>query len=865
MPLTPGTKLGPYEIVAPLGAGGMGEVYRARDSRLNREVAIKVLSGHLSERPEVRARFEREAKTISSLNHPHICTLFDIGREGETNFLVMELIEGETLAARIARGPLPLDEVFRLGMQIADALDRAHRSSIVHRDLKPGNIMLTKSGAKLMDFGLARASGIGGAGSGSGAMDSLGQSPTIAQPLTAEGTIVGTFQYMAPEQLEGKEADARSDIWSLGCVLYEMMTGQHAFEGTSQASLIAAIINSAPVPVSQIAPMSPPAVDRLVRQCLTRDPDERWQSAGDVRRELEWIGTSSSQAAAVAAAPRRRRNVPQSVWGILGGVAIALLAVTVWVLLRPGGVSSPARANVAFERRTFDQEEIFNAAFLPHRQGIVYSAARSGNTTELFLLRAGAMTPRKIAGAGTTLLSVAPDGELAVLTGAVYSNHRVFSGTLARMSIDGAPRPLVDGVSDADWGPGGTLAIARQVEGADRLEYPLGTVIYTTTGYVSEPRVSPDGSRIAFLDHQWASDDRGWLKVCDRAGKVTTLSREFWAIEGLAWLPDGRSLVFSGSVDGSDLQPYVVKPGSGAARPILAVPSDFTVLDVDAEGRWLALGEEGRSGVVAHPQDGPDIDLSWLDSNWNPYLSPDGLTVAFCNGHGGTNYQVVTRRLDGSPITVLGEGDIGGFSPDGKWVAARLADPPGVVIYPVGAGEPRHLESGPLEQFHAVQWYPDSENVLISGNEVGKALRDYRQSIAGGPPVPVTPEGVAGRLGPNGKTILVEREDGAWQLYPLDGADPRPVAGVQPQDTLAAWSPDGKAIFVYRWPDVPARVDRIDLATGVRTPALTIDPKVRAGLTSISFNQRTWDLGRAYAYGYERTFSKLFVVTGVGD
>ncbi len=864
MPLTPGTKLGPYEIVAPLGAGGMGEVYRARDSRLNREVAVKVLPKHLSERPEVRARFEREAKTISSLNHPHICTLFDIGREGETDFLVMELIDGETLAARIARGPLPLDEVFRLGMQIADALDRAHRSGIVHRDLKPGNIMLTKSGAKLMDFGLARASGIGGAGSGSGAMDSLGQSPTIAQPLTAEGTIVGTFQYMAPEQLEGKEADARSDIWSLGCVLYEMMTGRHAFEGTSQASLIAAIINSAPVPVSQIAPMSPPAVDRLVRQCLTRDPDERWQSAGDVRRELEWIGTSSSQAAAVAAAPIRRHKVPRGTWGILGGVAIALLAV-VWVLLRPGGVSSPARATVAFERKTFDQEAIFNAAFLPNGQGIVYSAARSGNIPELFLLRAGAMTPRKLAGAGTMLLSVASDGELAVLTGAVYSNHRVFSGTLARMSIDGAPRPLVDGVRDADWGPDGTLAIVHQVEGTDRLEYPLGTVIYTTTGYISEPRVSPDGSRVAFLDHQWSFDDRGWLKVCDRAGKVTTLSHEFWAIEGLAWLPDGKSLVFSGNVDGRDLQPYLVKPGSDGARPILNVPGDFTVLDVDAEGRWLALGGESHSGIVAHPQGGPDIDLSWLDSNWSPQFSPDGQTVAFCNGHGGTNYQVATRRLDGSPITVLGEGQIGGFSPDGKWVSARLADPPGVVIYPVGAGEPRHLESGPLQQFHDVQWYPDSENVLIAGNEAGKALRDYRQPIAGGPPVPVTPEGVDGRLSPNGKTVLVQREDGAWQLYPLNGGEPRQVEGVRPGETLAAWSSNGDAFYVCRRADVPARVDRIDLATGDRTTVLTIDPDVRAGLTGISFNQRTWDPGQAYAYEYERRFSKLFVVTGVGD
>src|SRR5882757_7395644 len=247
MSLALGTKLGPYEIVAPLGAGGMGEVYRAKDTRLGRDVAVKVLPQHLSANSEVRARFEREAKTVSSLNHPHICTLFDVGREGDTDYLVMELIEGETLAARLAKGPLSVTETLRIGSQVADALDRAHRAGVVHRDLKPGNIMLTKGGAKLMDFGLARATGMPGASAGSGAsVAALTQSPTMAQALTAEGSIVGTFQYMAPEQLEGREADVRCDIWALGCVLYEMATGKRAFEGRSQATLIAAIIGSQP-------------------------------------------------------------------------------------------------------------------------------------------------------------------------------------------------------------------------------------------------------------------------------------------------------------------------------------------------------------------------------------------------------------------------------------------------------------------------------------------------------------------------------------------------------------------------------------------------------------------------------------------
>src|SRR5262245_52797545 len=306
MSLAAGTRLGPYGRSRPLGAGGTGEVYRARDTRLGREVAVKVLPAGLSSSPEVRARFEREARTVSSLNHPHICTLHDVGREGETDFLVMELVDGESLAQRLARGALPPAEVLKFGGQIADALDRAHRAGVIHRDLKPGNVMLTKSGAKLMDFGLARPTGLKGpaaANSATGA--SLTESPTVAAPLTAEGTLVGTFQYMPPEQLEGKEADARSDIWSLGCVLYEMATGKRAFEGGSQASLIAAVMHQEPPPASQVAPLSSPALDRLIQACLAKDPDDRIQTAHDIRLQLGWIAGEGSQVGAAAApAPR---------------------------------------------------------------------------------------------------------------------------------------------------------------------------------------------------------------------------------------------------------------------------------------------------------------------------------------------------------------------------------------------------------------------------------------------------------------------------------------------------------------------------------------------------------------------------------
>ncbi|HEV2106282.1 MAG TPA: serine/threonine-protein kinase, partial [Candidatus Eisenbacteria bacterium] len=319
MKLAPGDRLGPYEILAPLGAGGMGEVYRARDTRLGRDVAVKVLPEHLSADPEIRARFEREAKTVSSLSHPHICTLFDVGREGDVEYLVMELVEGETLAVRLQRGPLAIPELLRLAIEIAGALDRAHRAGVIHRDLKPGNIMVTRGGAKLMDFGLSRVTGLAPAGGSGTRLGALTQSPTIAQPLTAEGTLLGTFQYMAPEQLEGREADVRGDIWALGCVLYEMATGRRAFTGRSQASLIAAILERDPPALADVAaPMAaaPPGLEWLIRHCLAKDPDERLQTAHDVKLQLQRIADGADPVPIVS------RENPQKMVGFLNRSSI---------------------------------------------------------------------------------------------------------------------------------------------------------------------------------------------------------------------------------------------------------------------------------------------------------------------------------------------------------------------------------------------------------------------------------------------------------------------------------------------------------------------------------------------------------------
>ncbi len=609
MPLTSGTRLGPYEIIAPLGAGGMGEVYRARDTRLDRDVAIKVLPQHLSANPEVRARFEREAKTVSSLNHPRICTLFDVGREGETDYLVMELVEGETLAQRLTKGPLPTAEILKLGAQVADALDRAHRAGVIHRDLKPGNVMLTKSGAKLMDFGLARSAGMPGAARGSGEISGLTQSPTVAAPLTAEGTIVGTFQYMAPEQLEGREADARSDIWALGCVFYEMATGRRAFEGKGQASLIAAIMNTEPAPLGALAPMAPPAFERLVKQCIAKDPDDRWQSAGDLSHELQWIADAGSRAGVPTPVSAQRASRERIAW--LLTAVLAVVAAT--FALRSGNRSG---GQVTFQQLSYQPAAIFRAAFAPDGKTIVYSAAREGNTPEIFTVRPEYPEPQSLGLHSAQLLSVSSTGELAVLTDARYLAHRLFTGTLARMPLGGgAPREILESVREADWSPDGSqLAIIRLVQGRDRLEFPIGHVLCESGGYLSDLRVSPRGDRIAYFEHPSRFDDRGSVNVVDLHGKKTVLSDGYWGEEGIAWTKDGAEILFSASYGGNTWTIYAVTL-AGKRRVALESAGGLTIHDVARDGRWLATRDDQRDGIMVHtPESNEDRDLSWLIS-----------------------------------------------------------------------------------------------------------------------------------------------------------------------------------------------------------------------------------------------------------
>jgi hypothetical protein len=541
--LAAGTSLGPYKILAPLGAGGMGEVYRAHDPRLGRDVAIKVLPPHLAATPEIRARFEREARTISQLNHPHICTLHDVGHQEGVDYLVMELLEGETLAHRLERGPLPVAEVLTLGVQIADALDRAHRAGVVHRDLKPGNLFLTKGGAKLMDFGLARAQGL------APVAGALTESPTVSRPLTAEGTIVGTFQYMAPEQLEGKEADARADVWALGCVLYEMATGKRAFEGDSQASLIAAIMDREPPAITVLKPMSPPALEHLVRRCLAKDPGERWQSARDVMHELQWIAEVGSQAGVPAPVAKRRRRRERLAWGLtvaVVGVAIVALLALWWTRRPPAAafarfaVTAPAGGTIA--------TDAVQVAISPDGRRLVFAIRDSAGTGRLWIRPLDSFSAQPLPGTENAFWPFwSPDSRFIAFFA---------EGKLQKVAVGGGPPQVV---CDAPDGRGGSWS-------------KDGVIVFAPLAMGPLLRVSADGGEVAEVARP------------DSMGHETGLRSP-------CFLPDGRHFLYVGLPRRqADFDVYLGTLGSKEHRRIMAAGS----APVYAEPGYLLFAHGGR-------------------------------------------------------------------------------------------------------------------------------------------------------------------------------------------------------------------------------------------------------------------------------
>ena len=843
-----GARLGPYEIVAPLGAGGMGEVYRARDSRLSREVAIKVLPPEYSADRERLSRFEQEARAAGMLNHPNILSIYDVGSHDGSPFVVAELLDGETLRQRLATAALSPRKAIDYALQIVRGLAAAHEMGIAHRDLKPENLFVTRDGrVKILDFGLAKLLGP--------RVGKADQTNAPTTPVRTEsGMVMGTVGYMSPEQVRGQQADHRSDIFSFGSIFYEMLTGRRAFRGDSAIETMSAILKEEPAELSETNRALPPGLERVVRHCLEKNREERFQSASDLAFALEALsGFSSSGAVAVAPLRARPKLLP---W--LGRIAIlaAVAAAAFWIG-KGQRISVPT-----FHRLTFRRGIVSSARFAPDGQTIVYGAAWEGRPVEIFSARPESPESRPFGLGRCDILAISSGGEMAVTLGERGES------TVARLPLaGGAPREVLERVGWADWSPDGqSLAVVRESGGRQRLEYPIGRTLFETAGWITHPRVSHDGRTVAFLEHPLTGDDRGSVALVDGAGRKRTLSREWRSIWGLAWSPDGREIWFSATQIGA--RALYATSSDGRERLVLRVPGRVTLEDIARDGHVLLTRDSVRVEMFGRaPADKAERELSWLDWSLVRDLSDDGGKVLFDESGegGGENYAIYLRKTDGSPAVRLGEGAAMALSSDGTWALARSGiSPSRLVLLPTGAGEGRALSAGSLSHQRA-SWFPDGKRILFSGNEPGHAPRLYVQDVGRGAPRVLSPEGVTGfwnSISPDGRVAVARRPDGALVLWPLDGSAPRPITGAFSDETPIRWKADGSALFLARMTRLPLTIRSLDVATGRADVWKQLTPLDSAGVTTISSLRMSSD-GEAYAYSYRRILSDLYVVEGL--
>jgi Tol biopolymer transport system component len=861
--LQPGVKLGRYEIRSLLGAGGMGEVYRARDPELGRDVAIKVLPQAFSADRERLRRFEQEARAAGTLNHPNILAVYDLGSRDGSPYVVTELLEGVTLREELLGGALQQRRALDYARQIAEGLAAAHEKGVVHRDLKPDNLFVTRDGrVKILDFGLAKLTQARTSGSAAAPT-----APTITDiPGTEPGLLMGTVGYMSPEQVRGEPADHRADIFSFGVVLYEMLTGRPAFLRDSAVETMSAILKEEPPELSQAGVTIAPMLERVLRRCLEKRPHARFQSAPDLAFALDAMsGASLTVPAAGRPDPGRGKLRRRDV--IAGGALLAAGGAITHLAGRFAGFvhGDVARASLPEMQRLTFRGKVVSARFAPEAPTIIYSAMSAMEPLKVFATRPENPESRDLGLSEAKVLAISPSGEIALMVKPTWPGFGQ-TGTLALMPMSGgAPREILDGVIHADWAPDGSqLAVTRVVSEGARLEFPVGKTLYESPGWLQSPRVSPTGASVAFVEERRA------VAMVDVNGRKTVLATEgqtgLWG--QLAWSPRGDEVWYAVS-EGFVFSPvHAVKGVTTSGRERLVWRGfGLVVMDIARDGRALfAINHESKGISCLPPGASQERDLSWLDYAHVADISTDGTTVLFSERTGPSSREsVYLRKTDGSPAIRLGDGDARTLSPDGKWAIVAPADydpdhQTRWALLPTGAGDLRPLVYDGIDILDA-SWFPDGRRLLIAGVEKGRRPRGYVHDLDSGLVRPVTPEGAfPWRVHPDGEAILADDDRGTW-LFPLDGGEPRGVAGLEPGEERVQWGAGGSSIYVRQGTGERVQVRRLDLATGRRERWREFAPDPLRGAAFLPL--RMTPDGSYYAYTYIRHSADLYLVTGL--
>ena len=867
MNLQPGTRLRHYEILKAIGAGGMGEVYQARDTNLERDVAVKVLPPTFAENTNSLARLEREAKAVASLSHPNIMAVYDFGTDAGTAFLVCELLEGQTLRERLEQGAIAPRKVTDLGRQIARGLAAAHDKGIVHRDLKPENIFLTGDGrVKILDFGLATAR----AADVDSAADDLATMTNITKP----GTVLGTVNYMAPEQVRGEATDNRSDLFSFGSVLYEMVAGQRPFGRETAAETMTAILKEEPAELSTLVEDIPPALATIIRRCLEKAPGERFHSAHDLAFSLEALSgstVSTGTAAALQDVGGPRKRVGPAVVALFLLLGAFLGAGAVW-FLKPSPESPDISSITNLSTR---RGVITNARFTGAAGECVYGASWNGGPLRVFAGVPGVRTSDPLNLTDADLLDVSVNGEFALMLKVRHPIGWERIGTLATAQPGGmAPREILEGVLAAAWAPDGqSLAVAREVQGTVRLEYPFGNVLFESRGWIKRLRIHPDGDRIAIVDCSPRGDNRAVIRIVHTDGRMDVLGATQGAW-GLVWSNDNESVLVS---DGPQI--LRLRPGEEIEQ-IELLSAHFHLMDIDAAGRLLgARSSIRREMILREHATGTERDLSWLDWSTPRIISGDGGFVLFEEGNetNADGYAIYLRKTDGSPPQRLAFGSILAKAPDGSRVAiltSLFEGTPRLELVPTGAGQTETIDLGdlspPAEQG---TWLPDRgpgkpESLVLATRRVDEPLRLYVIPLDGsGAPAPLTPVDLP--LSPSGHLVS---DDGTWILAKpavgapvlIDVASGRvaPAPGLNNDDLPLGWAAGQRHVFVQAERTVPSPIYRVDLESGEREPWTDLAPPDPAGIFKVDRVQLSTD-GMFQVYSNRRVLSQLIILEGL--